>query len=409
MPRPILASAASSLLMLTPLLLTLPIAIGCAKPPAVPVAGLGTIDPVASNSPGRRVLVVVNANSQESSKIATGYIRARGIPRENLVLTSTTTADELPESEYRSAIEGPVAANLKTNPNPIDYIVTTMGVPLRIGDGGGYSLDAFLGQIGRDLKPLGGDFSNPEINRVMSPYFGKNEPFSHKKFGFYLVTRLTGYNLNDAMMLFERGLKAKPEAGPFLLDSQPQKPKTGGYGLMEKILRLTNDALTAKGVKTVYDRDPETTAGPGPLMGFAGWGSNDDRFAPNMYYKLRFKPGGIAETFVSTSGRTFRPTTGGQSLVADLIKQGATGVKGYVSEPFTFALCHTNVLFDRYTAGHNLADSFYMATPLLKWKDVVVGDPLCSPYAKRPIKSKSPAMPVMAMAKPKPSGKITRR
>ena len=67
---------------------------------------------------------------------------------------------------------------------------------------------------------------------------------------------------------------------------------------------------------------------------------------------------------------------------ADLIVQGATGVKGYVSEPYTFALCRVDILFDRYTSGRNLAESFWAATPLLKWKDIVIGDPLCAPYAK---------------------------
>ena len=44
---------------------------------------------------------------------------------------------------------------------------------------------------------------------------------------------------------------------------------------------------------------------------------------------VAFAPGGIAETAVSTSGRTFLPTGGGgQSLVAELIDSRVTGVKG---------------------------------------------------------------------------------
>jgi hypothetical protein len=57
-----------------------------------------------------------------------------------------------------------------------------------------------------------------------------------------------------------------------------------------------------------------------------------------------------------------------------------TGVKGYVAEPFSVALCPADILFDRYTAGYTLAESFYMAVPFLKWKDIVIGDPLCAPY-----------------------------
>ncbi len=86
-------------------------------------------------------------------------------------------------------------------------------------------------------------------------------------------------------------------------------------------------------------------------MGYVSWGSNDEGFRTDTYRQLRFKPGAIAETFVSTSARTFRRTTGGQSLIGDLIDQEVTGVKGYVSEPYTFALAHPAILIDRYTRG----------------------------------------------------------
>ncbi|HCM73924.1 MAG TPA: hypothetical protein DIS87_07280, partial [Armatimonadetes bacterium] len=62
-----------------------------------------------------------------------------------------------------------------------------------------------------------------------------------------------------------------------------------------------------------------------------------------------------------------------QSLIADLIRGGVTGVKGYVSEPYTFAMADPQVLFDRYTRGYTLAESFYAASPILKWKDLVIG------------------------------------
>lgn len=117
-------------------------------------------------------------------------------------------------------------------------------------------------------------------------------------------------------------------------------------------------------------------------MGYCSWGSNDHSFIASNYLGVRFKPGALAETFVSTSARTMKPVTGGQSVITDLIKNGVTGVKGYVLEPYTVALARPNILFDRYTSGYNLAESFYMASPLLKWRDVVFGDPLCRPYKK---------------------------
>ena len=91
-----------------------------------------------------------------------------------------------------------------------------------------------------------------------------------------------------------------------------------------------------------------------------------------------------AETAVSTSARTFAaPKASGQSLIADLVAQGVTGCKGYVSEPGISAMAHPDILFDRYTAGFNLAESFYMASWHIHWKDMVIGDPLCAPYSKK--------------------------
>jgi hypothetical protein len=57
-----------------------------------------------------------------------------------------------------------------------------------------------------------------------------------------------------------------------------------------------------------------------------------------------------------------------------------TGVKGYVYEPYTTALAHADILFDRYTHGYNLAESFYAASNYVHWRDIVLGDPLCAPY-----------------------------
>ena len=45
------------------------------------------------------------------------------------------------------------------------------------------------------------------------------------------------------------------------------------------------------------------------------------------------------------------------------------------------AMAHADILFDRYTAGFNLAESFYSASWLIRWKDMVIGDPLCAPYS----------------------------
>ncbi|MCU0799053.1 MAG: TIGR03790 family protein [Candidatus Thermoplasmatota archaeon] len=92
-------------------------------------------------------------------------------------------------------------------------------------------------------------------------------------------------------------------------------------------------------------------------------------------------PGGIAETCVSTGGRSMAYGTWyGQSLVADLIRDGVTGVKGYVYEPFLSAISHADILFPAYYSSYNLAEAYWMGSEFGSWMDTVLGDPKCAPY-----------------------------
>ena len=352
---------------------------GCAEePPQLqPVA----LTPVVAGATDR-VLVVRNVGSVMGKQIADYYVAKRGIPAANVVEIDVSPAEEIGLAGYQMHIEAPVkralgSASLK---DKIDFIVLTKGIPIRIKEGG-YAVDAFLAAM--DLKfPAIADTKVESFQRAQNPYFGRREPFSRKKFGFYLVTRLDGYTVEDAKRLVDNSLAAKPNKGLFLLDIDPKR-KGGGYDEMNKSMRNAAALLKARGFDVYLDETEAFMGRKSGLAGYYSWGSNDYSFDSQGYKSMQFLPGAICETAVSTSGRTFWPTSGGQSLIADLIAAGVTGVKGYVSEPYTVGLCPADILFDRYTDGYTLAESFYMATPLLKWKDVVIGDPLCAPYAKK--------------------------
>jgi len=91
--------------------------------------------------------------------------------------------------------------------------------------------------------------------------------------------------------------------------------------------------------------------------------------------------GSIAETAVSTGGRSFTlGTTYGQSLVADLLEDGVSGVKGYVYEPYLTAVGQPSVLFSMYSQGYNFAEANAAANTYISWMGVVVGDPKMAPY-----------------------------
>ena len=336
----------------------------------------------------KNVLVVWNRNAPESKQIAEAYLKARQVPFKNLLSVSMTTNEDVPTVSYKADLVDPVRDKIKDDGLEIDFILLMRGVPIRLDNGMGYSVDASLmvdahpSRKTNPMKPIDQNaLSEAEVSRCLNPYFRKKEKFSSDDFNMYLVTRLDGYTVADAMALIERSVAAKPLPGPFLLDSSPGKDAPG-YIESDKRLALARDLIKAKGLEPIYDASDAYIGSNKPIMGYASWGSNDGSFKQTTYNSLKFLPGAICETFVSTSGRSFRPQTGGQSMIADLIFQGVTGIKGYVSEPFTIALAWADILFDRYTDGYNLAESFYAASPLLKWKDIVIGDPLCSPYKK---------------------------
>jgi len=344
---------------------------GCQQPPQAKIE---------SPPDSKRVLVIMNRRSAESSEIASYYVRKRRIPSENVVDVDCSTSENVTLSEFTSQILGPVKKRIGELKHQIDFIVTTKGVPLRLDHDYGFSVDSHLMAMNLGITPIP-KLEEAAIKKNISPYFQKNESFSSKRYNMYLVCRLDGYEVDHVKRMIDNSMAAKPEKGRFYFDSATNR-KSGDFLRLEQAMARAQAVLKAKGLEAELEATATFVAPSEPLAGYASWGSNDSGFSPDTYHRIKFKPGAICETFVSTSGRTFRRTTGGQSLIADLVEQGVTGVKGYVSEPYTFSLAIPDVMFDRYTSGFNLAESMYMASPILMYKDIVIGDPLCNPYKK---------------------------
>lgn len=369
--------------MLTAIALTF---LGCSSMPKT-TARATEVAPVApptvktDPAEAKRVLLVINDSSAASKEVGEYYRVKRMIPNENVLHLKVPDQLALNDEQYKQHVEEPVRKKIRASKSRIDFIVLTKGMPLVANAGPNYSLDSRLGAMDLKFEPI----KNPtaeEIKRSLNPYFQKAEPFSSKKYGFYLVSRLDGYTLEDAKKLVDNSLAARPQKGPFLFDADPSRT-TNGYKIMADSLSRAIDVMKTKGFEVLEDRYNTFVSSERPVAGYATWGSNDRRFNSSIYKSIKFVPGAIAETFVSTSARAFTPQTDGQSMIADLIASGVTGVKGYVTEPYTFALGHPDIIFDRYTSGYNLVESFYMGSLVLKWKDLVIGDPLCNPYLKK--------------------------
>ncbi len=357
------------------------------------------------------VLVVRNADSPVSTRIAAYYMMKRKIaPKYQVVITTndsslSTANEQISPDDYKEHIQKPIQDYLSSHKitNQIKYIVLTKGIPLRLssdptgGSSGGQSVDSMLATIGI-INPLDlkfGDRGTPIINR----YWRSKKPFSHTEFGGYLVTRLDGYTESDAKSLVDRALAPAPVQRSILLDVCPGKglgdpsaqPKCFinpdgtrcrdsrlGYADFNADMINISQLLAGKPkLDIILDKSEDFVSSSKPLTAYVSWGSNDSKFTPEIYHSLKFTPRSLAETAVSSSGRTLLKTEGGQSLIADLISQGVAGAKGYVTEPYLFAMASPSVFLELYMSGRNLAESFYAGSRIIGWKDIVLGDPLC--------------------------------
>jgi|GEM_PF-874872 len=73
-----------------------------------------------------------------------------------------------------------------------------------------------------------------------------------------------------------------------------------------------------------------------------------------------------------------------RNLLAELIREGATGGTANVDEPWSSYVGQPQYIFARYAQGFTWAESAYMGLAGLGWQEVAVGDPLMAPYAKPP-------------------------
>ena len=362
-----------------------------------------------------RVLVVANRHSPVSLEIAADYCEKRGVRLRLEVGCPDSALDARKETIsyplFAETIERPLRALLEKHPE-VDFVVLTKGIPIRLErapdlgiDGRQTSVDGFLAALGYEERA---DTRRIELRdkgfrgtACANRYWNSSRPFSHREFGGYLVTRLDGYDAADAKALVARALEAEarplaPRA-PVLLDAcasfgcgdpalQPLRVPEGARAIDEMLYRDYNAdlacaaALLGQRGRLVRLEETEEFAGASEaLAGYASWGSNDTHFSAATYHALRFEPGAFAVTAVSTSARTFLPAEGGQSLIADLVHQGATGAPGWCDEPLLLAISSPTVLFDRAARGFTLAESFYAAARFVGWEDIVLGDPLCRP------------------------------
>lgn len=340
---------------------------------------------------GENVLLVVNRNDAVSRQIADYYRPRRSVPVKNVCTIQTTSDEEIAWRIFEAEIERPVADCLKKAGlvEKVYYIVTTMGVPLKV-DGPGAGQVAEHASVDSELALLYGKLKGAHYTRaggIPNPFFMRRDTaFQHPMFPIYLVTRLAAFDLADVKAMIDRSLNAR-NRGKFVIDLQSEKNEPGNDW-------LRTAAMLLPGKRVVIDETTKPLYDQTDVIGYAGWGSNDDHRKQRSLH-FQWLPGAVAAEFVSTSARTFKrpPDTwtyttwedkqhwfagSPQGLVADLIHEGATGASGNTYEPYLSACVRPDYLLPAYNQGRNLAESYYLSMMNLSWQGVIVGDPLCA-------------------------------
>ncbi len=360
----------------------------------------------SSGQSGDNVLLVVNENSPDSARVGEHYARVRGVPQGQVLrVKMDASADEVERSAFDAQLHQPIAVWLRKNSaqDRILYIVLTKGIPLRIrgtsGRGGTVaSVDSELTLLYRRMAgvetPISGSVANPYYLGEAPP--AKAQRFTHEAADVFLVTRLDGFTVEDALKLVDRGA-APVREGKVLLDQKAALSEAGGNAW----LRAAAEWMQANGFgdRVVLETTSRVLTGEKGVLGYYSWGSNDPAVSTRTF-DLQFVPGAIAGMYVSSDGRTFKQPPAGwaigpwtdrskffggspQSLAGDLVHEGVTGVAGHVAEPYLDATIRPNILFPAYLSGFNLAESYYLAMPYLGWQTVIVGDPLCAPFPRK--------------------------
>lgn len=361
----------------------------------------------------RNVLVVINAASPDSIRVGEHYARVRAVPAENVVRLQMPIKEEIAREEFARLVETPLADAIARHAGQdrIVFLVLTKGVPLRVAgttgrQGSIASVDSELTLLYRKMVGR----TVPAAGAVPNPYFRGEAaqdvavPFSRAAHDIYLVTRLDGFTADEAVALVDRAQAAAEAAsagaapGRIALDMKAAFDDRGNAWLQAAAERLREAGL---GERVLLETTSAVVRDQGDLLGHYSWGSNDPAVLAATGAEgrgrglgLRFAPGAIAASFVSTDGRTFQEPAVGwkpgtwdqrgtfhagspQSLAGDMVRQGVTGVAAQVSEPFLDAAIRPDILFPGYLAGLTLAEAFYRAMPSLSWQTVVLGDPLC--------------------------------
>jgi len=378
--------------------------------------GLAGIGSARAGGGPENVLLVVNANSQSSLTIANYYIDLRKIPASNVVYLDwrgsfeTTSLDTFRDSILKPVLEQIEKRKLR---GQIDYLIYSSDFPTRID-----IKSAMTGkQTSKALAPTASltgltylyqlVLANPSLIAGMNNNFYASRPsgranekrksrslaFRHwygwaqnaKRMesggpSYYLSTMLgvtsgRGNKLAEVISYLRRSAatdNTHPRGTIYYVQNDNVRSKTRQGGFDDAVAELKELNVRAE---VVFGKLPQGKRDvQGAMIG-------TEKFSWRQSGSI-ILPGAICEHLTSYGG--ILKKRGAQTPLTEFLKYGAAGASGTVVEPLAlqakFPLPSIHV---HYARGCSLAESFYQSVSG-PFQLLIVGDPLCQPWADLP-------------------------
>lgn len=357
------------------------------------------------------VLLVVNANSEASKTVANHYVDVRKIPPANIFYLNYPVGKvAIPSTIFRTRILEPIFKEIEDRKltKQIDYVVYSCDFPWRVDFKKEYAAEKF----GRSFTPIcsltSATYLYAFVQQERKEMFSLNANFyCAPPNDLVVVSRAfrAGYRWSLG------GRRAGQEGLPYMMSAMLGVNSVPGNTVDEMAWYLQRaasaDATAPKGTiyfavnKTIRSkvRDREFPAAV-RLIQLAGVRAEIIQdFFPQRKQDVagvtcghgnvnpagsgsRLLPGAFCDNLTSSGGQ-FLPDKK-QTCLSEFLRMGAAGACGTVVEPTAVSQKFPNsTLHVHYVHGCSLAESFYqsVAGP---FQQILVGDPLCQPWAKVP-------------------------
>jgi len=351
------------------------------------------------------VLVLGNKSIAKSQQLARTYQRARDIPDAQICLVQTSSKSDVDMDTFTMSVLPQVRECIRKQnlADRIDTFVIVKGMPMRVQ----WSIDGTRRTVSfaaalmiadstyLDGRPFLGTAPGVPRNCGGAPCYGARwvNPFREAKFGpgwnkivgdihwrLRLATMITGRTFADAAKLISSATtaEARPMAGGnFLFMNGGDRARSS----MDFQYDAVMDELNQRGFFETerIDYEPNLTG---------------ERIASFLVGTLslglaiegnEFLPGSLVDNLTSYGAvpQNFAETGEVQVSVARWIAKGVGGVHGATAEPLSDSFPNRRFLID-YVDGMTLSQAFYRRMPFVYWQNLVLGDPLLAPYARRP-------------------------